>query len=256
MNQTEHLSPERSSAASRRGSRSILYALAASGLSMGAPIGLCAVRYLEGGESSVAWLRDELGANRAMYIYVLASTLVVFAAFGFVLGRAADGLADLATTDELTGLGNRRYFEDRLRDEFARATRYKTALSLLILDVDALKDLNDRLGHRAGDRALRCAADAIRVCSRRSDVSARWGGDEFALLAPSTAMGEAHALGERIRRLVEGGQTSEGCTLSVGIATVLSEDPVRSEGHLLQEADQALYEAKQTGRNRVVSHRK
>jgi PleD family two-component response regulator len=69
-------------------------------------------------------------------------------------------------------------------------------------------------------------------------------------------MGEAHALGERIRRLVEGGQTSEGGTLSVGIATVLSEDAVRSEGHLLQGADQALYEAKQTGRNRVVSHRR
>jgi diguanylate cyclase (GGDEF)-like protein len=192
--------------------------------------------------------------DRTTYGYVCLSTLVAFALFGFVVGRQADRLVELSTTDALTGLYNRRALIERLRHELARAARYEEPLSLALLDVDGLKALNDRAGHRAGDAALVVVASAVRDGSRASDFAARWGGDEFALIAPNTAGDAAASLGERVRTLVAaGGAAAGGVTVSIGIATLPPATQPADPEALVRAADVALYEAKRGGRNRVVT---
>jgi diguanylate cyclase (GGDEF)-like protein len=181
------------------------------------------------------------------------STGVVFSLFGRVLGRQADRLAELATTDALTGLQNARALQERLQREVARAVRYRQPLSLLLIDLDGLKIINDRLGHHAGDRALRHVAEAIRIQLRASDIGARWGGDEFALLAPNTRQSAASSLAQRVQSLVGNapvGNRVPPMAVSIGIATFdpaggLQIDPSR----LMHAADAALYHAKRSGRD-------
>jgi diguanylate cyclase (GGDEF)-like protein len=234
----------------RRGS----YVLAALVLASGAPLGLMVVRALRAGAFSVGWARGEIAGDGATYAYLTLSTTLVFAAFSYVLGRQADRLYDLSNTDSLTGLRNRRALQERLGEEFERAERYGERLSVLLIDLDGLKELNDRHGHRAGDGALRKAAAAVRDGSRAADLAARWGGDEFILLAPSTGRPEARQLAERIRAIVNEGVAvaTLPVTVSVGVATFEPAGGVRSPEALVSLADGALYEAKRLGRNRVV----
>lgn len=231
--------------------RRFLYALIAVGLSAGAPVGLLAVR-LAGAETiDSSALRRELEADPRTYAYVLLLTLAVFASFGYALGRQADALVDLSRTDPLTGLGNTLAFEERLAQESARSVRYREPLALLLADVDGLKAINDRHGHRAGDRALQAVGRSLRDGARQTDMAVRIGGDEFALLAPSTSRPAAVALGERIRSLVMG-QGIEGLTVSLGVAILEPGQPLVAD-YLREMADAALYEAKRRGRNQVVS---
>ncbi len=229
------------------------YAIIAFILALGAPLGLGAVRSWQAGALSLSWISGELARDPLTYVYVTFSTAVVLSVFGYVLGRQADRLYELSSTDALTGLNNRRHLQERLEEECARAERYGSMLSLLLIDLDGLKELNDRLGHRAGDAALRRAASAIRSGSRASDVGARWGGDEFVVLAPDTSLDEAAHLAERIRSFVEEVTTGgPEITVSVGVATF---DPARwsaTPEALVRVADTALYDAKRAGRNRVV----
>lgn len=237
-------------------SRRASYALLAAALSAGAPVGLCLLRSAKAGQLSAAWVRGEVAGDLSTYLYVLVSTGIVFSICGFVIGRQVDRLKDLSHTDALTGLRNRRYFQERLEEEFARAARYDTPLSLLLIDLDGLKELNDSHGHRAGDLALRHAAGAIRSGSRGSDIGARWGGDEFVLLAPNTGREEAHRLAERVRALAsaEAARAApHAVTVSVGVTTLDAERPLRSPEALVRAADGALYEAKRAGRNRVIA---
>lgn len=230
--------------------RRFLYALIAVGLSAGAPLGLLVVR-LAGAEAiDFAAVRHELEADPPTYAYVLLSTLVVFASFGYVLGRQADALVELSRTDPLTGLGNTLAFEERLEQEAARSVRYGQPLALLLADVDGLKAINDRHGHRAGDRALQAVGRSLRDGARQTDMAVRVGGDEFAVLAPSSSRAAAVALGERIRLLVVG-QGIEGLTISLGVAILEPGRPLAAD-YLREMADTALYEAKSRGRNQVV----
>jgi diguanylate cyclase (GGDEF)-like protein len=231
--------------------RRFLYALIAITLSAGAPLGLLVVRLGGHEEIDRDALRREIEGDPATYLYVLLSTLAVFASFGYVLGRQADALVKLSRTDPLTGLSNMLAFEERLEQEAARLARYGEPVALLLADVDGLKAINDRHGHRAGDLALQAVARALRVGARQTDLPVRLGGDEFALLAPSTSRLAAVALGERIRSLV-GGQGVDGLTVSVGVASL---EPGRAlaADYFREIADTALYEAKRRGRNRVVS---
>lgn len=231
--------------------RRLAYTVAGSLLSAGAPLGLLVVRLVGTSGFELGELWRELGDNLATYIYATLSTLVVFSLFGYVLGRQADTLVELSRTDALTGLRNPRAFEERLEEEMARAARYGEPLSLLLVDVDGLKAINDRNGHSAGDLALQAVARALRTGARQTDLAARLGGDEFALVAPSTSRTAAAALGERIRSLVAGDGGS-GLTVSLGVVTA---EPGRalSAAALRETADAALYEAKRLGRNRVVS---
>jgi diguanylate cyclase (GGDEF)-like protein len=165
----------------------------------------------------------------------------------------------LAQTDGLTGLPNFRSFHARLEEEVARATRYGHPLACAMVDLDGLKGINDKMGHAAGNRAIVALADAVREELRDTDFAARYGGDEFVVLLSQTNEAQAALFAERLRkRLIE---TSERAGLpvrgSIGVAAVSSDEletPDASED-LLRRADEALYRAKRSGRDRVeVAH--
>jgi diguanylate cyclase (GGDEF)-like protein len=240
--------------------RRFLFACAGGLFSTGAPLGLLVVRLARRERPRSSPLRGviaEIDENTPDYVYVGMSTAVAFALFGYIMGRHADRLAALSETDPLTGLFNARRLFDSLAAELVRAKRDREPLSLLLVDLDGLKSINDRHGHAAGDEAIRGLAGAIRSQLRETDIGARWGGDEFAVLAPGTSERAASALGERIRAMIPEAGTPWPLSGSVGVATV---DP-GSDGDgdavdaatLMRAADAALYEAKRRGRNRVVS---
>jgi diguanylate cyclase (GGDEF)-like protein len=193
-------------------------------------------------------------SDRLTYLYVLLATGVVLAVVGFFLGRQADRLLSLSETDALTGLPNRRALTQHLREELHRSTRYRTTMSLLLIDVDGLKQVNDTHGHAAGDRMLRAVARAITHTLRASDFGARWGGDEFGIVAPNATSEAARASAERLILHISKQRDEHGRapTASVGVATF---DPNHAEHadieSLTQAADRALYQAKANGRNRV-----
>jgi two-component system, cell cycle response regulator len=164
-------------------------------------------------------------------------------------------------TDALTGWHNRRYFENRLLEELARARREQRPLSCLMLDVDYFKRVNDGYGHLAGDRLLREVTHRIEGQVRASDVTARYGGEEFVVLLPATRVADAVALAERVRAAVSASpvQIVDGkavtVTVSIGVASRVpapmeADLDAAGEG-LVRSADAALYRAKATGRDRV-----
>lgn len=161
-------------------------------------------------------------------------------------------------TDALTGLHNRRYLQRRLDEEVARARRYSQHLSCLFIDADHFKRVNDLHGHAAGDRVLREIALRVKECLRASDVATRFGGEEFAVLLPQTDAGEACSLAERIRRRIQehpmplDGLPPLGVSVSIGVSELSSQTSGNPGDKLLDNADKALYRAKESGRNRVV----
>ena len=164
-------------------------------------------------------------------------------------------LERLAHTDSLTGLYNRRLFMQRLREEAERVNRHNGCLSILLFDLDHFKQINDRFGHETGDRVLQSVARAANDVKRVSDITARIGGEEFALLLPETDREGAMRLAHRLRAAIESARTPDpagdpvSVTASIGVATVSSqsEDPALA----LKLADAALYRAKNAGRNQV-----
>jgi diguanylate cyclase (GGDEF)-like protein len=234
-------------------SRRVAYAILGGFLALGAPTGLLVVRAARARPLSPAWVVAEVSADLSTYLYLLVSTLVAFGLFGATLGRKADQVAALSTTDALTGLATRRVFEERLTQEFARARRYGLPLSLLLIDVDELKRINDRHGHAAGDAALRRVAGALARTLRSTDLGARWGGDEFVFLAPNSPGPAAFRMAERLRREIEepSGEGGAWATVSSGVATLDAPSPFGDESALLAAADSALYQAKRLGRNRT-----
>jgi diguanylate cyclase (GGDEF)-like protein len=167
----------------------------------------------------------------------------------------AEELEDLATHDALTGLYNRRQFLVLAESEWDRFRRYGRPLSLLVLDIDHFKAVNDRYGHDVGDRAIGHVGDVCQSAKRASDVVARIGGEEFALLLPETSLADACTLAERLRQSVSQRTFSgNGHSLYVAISIGASEACPDMTGiaDLMRRADAALYEAKRAGRNRVA----
>ena len=162
---------------------------------------------------------------------------------------------ELSVTDDLTQLYNSRYLNQVLRRETKRASRSGRPLSLLFVDLDGFKNVNDNHGHLAGSRGLVEAADVIRRSARETDVIARFGGDEFALVLPDTGSEGAEAVAERVReriaahRFLEGLGLTIGLTVSVGVATL--PDVAASAEELVKAADTAMYRVKETGKNGV-----
>lgn len=233
--------------------RRILYAVLGASLSIGAPFGLLLVRFAFG--EGVSGMAREIAAERETYTYVAASTFIVFALFGWLLGWQADRLLELSTTDGLTGLLNVRGYRQQLHQELARARRSGQPLSLIIIDLDGLKRINDHYGHEVGDRALRAVAQMMRDTLRVTDVAGRVGGDEFTLLAPNASETAAVTLAERIRmRAVDAHSPLAplAATFSLGVVTFdPTQNDVADAAALLRAADEALYEAKRGGGNRV-----
>lgn len=166
--------------------------------------------------------------------------------------EATEGLREAANQDPLTGLANRRFLMERLREEIQRAERKDTRLTLCLMDVDHFKRINDRFGHDVGDTALCEIAGAVRQGLRRYDVYGRWGGEEFLLVLPQTSLAEAGTVIDRVRQEVGRVTVGEGdpVTLSASFGyTCLhaGEDP----NDLLKRADIALFRAKEAGRDRV-----
>ena len=236
--------------------RSLLYPLVGLLLAQGAPFGLLITRAVEDRLlPGLSWFATELAADRAAYVYLIISTTTVFVSLGSLLGTQEDRLRKLAVTDSLTGLLNRRYFSQRLVEEMARAKRYQTPLSLLIVDLDWLKSINDGQGHDAGDRAIKAVASTLETTLRATDIAARYAGDEFAALLPQTSAAEALGLASRINTQVrelfygpEGGPLS----VSIGVADLDGAEDEHPES-LFAAADDALYAAKAAGRDSAVA---
>ena len=170
------------------------------------------------------------------------------------LVRNARQLEVLATTDPLTGLFNRRQFLTMTDAEWSRFQRYYRSLSVLMVDIDHFKSVNDRFGHAVGDEAIRAVADVCVRGKRKSDIVGRVGGEEFAVLLPETTLSRDRTVAERIRKSVEGlTLTAEGrpvqLTVSVGVAEAITSMP--GVDALMKAADAALYQAKEGGRNRT-----
>jgi diguanylate cyclase (GGDEF)-like protein len=167
----------------------------------------------------------------------------------------ADELTTLANRDGLTGLFNRRHFDSLARAEWARSRRYARPLSIMIADIDHFKTVNDRFGHEAGDNVLKSVADVCRSTKRESDIVARIGGEEFAFLLPETNEAAALIAAERLLAQIQNccpiiGPETLAVTVSIGIAS--AGPSMSSVATLLKHADDALYEAKHLGRNRVA----
>jgi len=168
-------------------------------------------------------------------------------------------LEEQSITDALTGLRNRRFFDERLAEEFRRAQRYSDPVSLMMIDLDHFKAVNDRHGHPAGDTVLREAAALIRGSIREPDICARYGGEEFAVILPKTHMSGALTVAERVWRELgqkvyrtgtDGRHADVQVTASIGIAFYPAKDITGSD-LLLKYADEALYKAKGAGRNTI-----
>jgi diguanylate cyclase (GGDEF)-like protein len=163
--------------------------------------------------------------------------------------REARQLADL---DALTGLHNRRYFHETLARECSRAHRYERKLGLIVFDLDDFKEINDRIGHLAGDTVLAEAAERVRDVVRTADIACRVGGDEFAVILPESSLDDADQHYRRIQNAISSRPLGQGgkLFLSAGVAELRAEDdPVA----FFQRADDALYRAKEAGKGRVVS---
>jgi two-component system, cell cycle response regulator len=162
----------------------------------------------------------------------------------------------MATTDALTGLLNRRAFLDWGKREVQRSARYKDALSMVMLDVDHFKQINDQRGHAVGDLVLSCLGQFLTQLVRSCDVVARWGGEEFLVALPNTPLSGAAAVAERMRRELEAHEIADAngnrvpVTASFGVAQLL---PQESLDQLIDRADRFMYGAKSAGRNRVIS---
>lgn len=164
----------------------------------------------------------------------------------------AENLRKLSITDQLTGLYNRRYFDERFSDELKRLQRYKYAASLIIADIDFFKLVNDTYGHQAGDHVLQEVSLIMQSTVRETDFIARWGGEEFVIFLPETNAENAIILAEKIRLLVSEKIIERVGTVKMSFGVTDFDHTAISTDSIIQRADKALYQAKKEGRNHVV----
>jgi diguanylate cyclase (GGDEF)-like protein len=161
----------------------------------------------------------------------------------------------LAVTDGLTGLFNHRHFQERLAQEFNRLERFSDPISLLIIDIDHFKKVNDTYGHPVGDSVLKGIAEKIKKTIRNIDVPARYGGEEFAVILPGTDENGAMNMAERLRKAMGSTKFASekgafSVTVSTGVSTFTKE--IKNKEELVETADKALYHAKRNGRNQSI----
>jgi len=210
-------------------------------------------------------LSESVLAGRGALIAISIVAFIAMAALSAAfllrgLGREHEGVVEQALTDALTGLANHRRFRETIVQEVERSERYKHDMSVLFMDLDDFKAVNDTYGHPQGDEVLRRIADVLRAESRNIDMPARYGGEEFAILLPETDVRGAAEVGERIRRRLErtqidvdGAEEPIVITASIGVAG--TPDSRLASTDLIEAADRALYEAKRAGKDRVIRAR-
>jgi len=215
-------------------------------------VSLVAVEPLSATSAGVRTYRSRTLAAALLTLLVAAALAVPLAR---PLTRRFGELSDRAERDALTGLANRRALDERLEEELDRARRYRTHLSLVLVDIDDFKQVNDRYGHQSGDELLRAFATALSGSLRELDLAARFGGEEFALLLPGTPTEGACIVAEQIRRIVSELQLAGPgglpirLTASFGVADYPS---CATVDQLYQFADRRLYQAKRRGKDQVV----
>jgi len=235
----------------------LTYSLIGLVLGVTAPIGALLIRRVFLHVSPIA----DITAYRFFYLYELIGSCVVFVIAGWVAGLRAEQLRDaesfyhaLSEHDALTGLFNARAFRNRYGRLLERCARTGAPVSLLLIDVDHLKQVNDRYGHTTGNKVLMHVANALREAKRAEDSAARWGGDEFAILLEGADESAAMRVAENVLARVEEKQVAftRGLTTTVTIGACTATH-VSAETDLFASADHALYSAKREGRNRVAS---
>lgn len=167
------------------------------------------------------------------------------------LKQAYDELTDLINRDRLTQLSSRHYFEEALNNEQIRFKNFKRDYTLILMDIDDFKSINDQYGHLTGDEILKAVAAIIQKIARKTDIVARWGGDEFVILLPETELDTAMDIGESIRKAVQNGeyQVAAEITLSIGISGSQANCEPQS---LFKIVDDAMYRAKKIGKNQII----
>ncbi|MFY2559516.1 diguanylate cyclase [Corallococcus terminator] len=218
------------------------------------------VKIRDAGSTNGTFINDELVEGdrelRNGDLVKIGRTIFKYIAGGNIEAAYHDEIYRLTTMDGLTQIYNRRYFDEQLDREISRSRRYERVLSLVLVDIDHFKKVNDKFGHLAGDSVLKQLASTVRTRIRREDVFARYGGEEFAILLPEVALVGARQLSEKVRRLVEKqrfefDRQSIPVTISLGVAML--EPNHREPGDLVRAADEKLFEAKTGGRNRVIA---
>jgi len=192
-------------------------------------------------------LRDE--NNHISNVFITVQDVTEVAAY-------EQKLMEMNIKDALTGTYNRRYLEYRLKEEYEKHIRYAKSFSLLMMDIDFFKKINDTYGHQCGDFMLQAFSEIVASAIRGADIFARYGGEEFCCLLPETGIMPAVELGDRIRKKIEDHVfefegTQLRITVSIGVSEAIKESA--SERAMVKDADEALYQAKNTGRNKVVA---
>lgn len=220
-------------------------------LALGAPTGWLLIVYLMGAGSQASGTY-----TFGVVLYMFFGSVIVFGVYSYVLGRSEERFAELSMHDHLTGLYNTRLFHDTLKSQFSLAERHGHNLTLLLLDVDRFKRVNDTYGHQVGDRVLSTIAQKVTGEVRTGDMVARVGGEEFAVILPETDTEGGAELAERIRETIQqttltlAGNVQLSVTVSIGVAGMDTLYP-ETTTELFASVDAALYEAKDSGRNCV-----
>ena len=203
------------------------------------------------------WLSGMTFSRTWMWTFNTASQFVSFLAFAVLIARLSVALAHerhLARTDQLTGLLNSRQFREEVAETIERAERSNLAFSLIFIDLDNFKWVNDNLGHKAGDKMLSDVAEVLQRCTRRTDRVARLGGDEFAVLLPDTSLTQVDAQVQRMMAELHATfARTPGLPVSASLGVAVLAGPRLTVDGVLQRADELMYRAKHRGKDRAVT---
>ncbi len=229
--------------------RVIVRALQGFTLSTGSPIGWAFIRYFSGVD-----LLQDIEQNFSFYLYLAIGTAIVITSFGAFVGRQEQRLTKMSLVDELTKLYNGRYFHERLLETYAQSIRSETTLSLIMLDIDHFKDINDNYGHFVGDRVLSSVGEAVRQICRSGEIASRVGGEEICVILENCSLNKAVNASERFRLAINSAEVvlDNGKTISVTVSAGVASSETTTTGawDVYKAADEAMYRAKQSGRNR------
>jgi len=192
-----------------------------------------------------------------LYGYLTLTTMIVFGCLGYFIGRREQMITELALSDGLTALYNKRYFKNRLEQEFERHLRHGTPLAIIQIDLDFFKKVNDTWGHQAGDELLKSVSAIIMANCRKNEIAARVGGEEICIIACDCCEEDAMHLAERLRVAIENATSnwqSQSIKITASFGVAVADARTSNAWQVYQNADNALYQAKQTGRNKVCRY--
>ena len=218
-------------------------------LSTASPLGWIVIQFMVGRDPFSKEYFDSL-----LYCYMSVATALVFALMGYAIGKRELMITDLALTDSLTSLYNKRYFSSRLEQEFARSIRHNYPIAIIQIDIDFFKKINDTYGHQAGDEVLKSIAIIVKDNCRANEIAARVGGEELSIIAFDCTEKEAFSLAERIRykiSLLDFTQLGISVPVTASFGVAVADKSTTKALDVYQHADEALYVAKKSGRNKV-----